>query len=142
MRHRSAYALLIVSTFVFSASPAATEPRAPLAAGGCWMVLPKGGKPERTNAAEVLCLRGDGSGRVRESQFYGDVAACARVSYRTSNGPTLVEVDFGACTNGAPSHSLLCASSSGRNPVPCLQRVPGDDEPVEMELYPLEGTGS
>lgn len=142
MQHRSAYALLIVWTLGFSALPAAAEPRAPLAAGGCWMVLPKGEKPERLNAAEILCLRRDGYGRVRESQFYGDIAACARVSYRTSNGPTLVEVDFSACTNGAPSHSLLCASSSGRNPVPCLQRVPGDDEPVEMELYPLEGAAS
>lgn len=142
MRHRSAYLFLIASTPLFAALPAAAEPRAPLAAGGCWMVLPKGEKPERLNATEILCLRRDGSGRVRESQFYGDVAACARVSYRTSNGPTLVEVDFGACTNGAPSHSLLCASSSGRNPVPCLQSVPGDDEPVEMEVYPFEGAAS
>lgn len=142
MRRRSVYVLLAASTLVVPALPAAAEPRAPLAAGGCWMVLPKGEKPERLNATEILCLRRDGSGRVRESQFYGDVAACARVRYRTSNGPTLVEVDFGACTNGAPSHSLLCASSSGRNPVPCLQRVSGDDEPVEMELYPLDGAAS
>jgi hypothetical protein len=106
------------------------------------MVLPKGEKPERSNAAEVLCLRREGHGRVSESAFYGDVAACAQVTYRTSNGPTEVEIDFSACANGAPSHNLLCASSSGRNPVPCLQRVPGDDEPVEMELYPIEGAGS
>lgn len=142
MRPRSAYVLLIASTLFVSPSQAGADPRSPLVAGGCWMVLPKGEKPERTNAAEVLCLRRDGSGRVRESQFYGDVAACARVTYRTSNGPTLVEIDFSACANGAPSHNLLCASSAGRKPVPCLQRVPGDDEPVEMELYPIEGAGS
>ncbi|HEV7328324.1 MAG TPA: hypothetical protein VGN91_24965 [Bosea sp. (in: a-proteobacteria)] len=142
MRRRCAYVLLVASTLFVPALPAGAEPRAPLAAGGCWMVLPKGEKPERGNAAEVLCLRRDGYGRVRESSFYGDVAGCGRVTYRTSNGPTLVEIDFSACTNGAPNHSLLCASGSGRNPVPCLQRVPGDDEPVEMELYPLDGAGS
>lgn len=142
MRHHSAYVLLIASTLFVPTLPASAESGSPLAAGGCWMVLPKGEKPERTNAAEILCLQRDGSGRVRESQFYGDVAACARVTYRTSNGPTLVGIDFSACTNGAPSHNLLCASSAGRKPVPCLQRVPGDDEPVEMELYPIEGAGS
>ncbi|WP_332123013.1 hypothetical protein [Azorhizobium caulinodans] len=134
--------MLIASTLFGPTLPASAESGSPLAAGGCWMVLPKGEKPERTNAAEILCLQRDGSGRVRESQFYGDVAACARVTYRTSNGPTLVGIDFSACTNGAPSHNLLCASSAGRKPVPCLQRVPGDDEPVEMELYPIEGAGS
>lgn len=142
MRQRSAYVLLIACILFLSAVRADAEPRSPLASGGCWMAVPKGETPERTNAAEIFCLRRDGSGRVRESQFYGDVAACGRVRYRTSNGPALVEIDFSACTNGAPSHTLLCASSAGRTSVPCLQRVPGDDEPVEMELHPIEGSAS
>ena len=142
MRRRCAYVLFVASTLFVPALPAGAEPRAPLAAGGCWMVLPKGEKPERGNAAEVLCLRRDGYGRVRESQFYGDVAACAGVTYRTSNGPTLVEVDFSACTNNAPSHRLVCASSSGSNPVPCLQSILGDSDTIDMELYRIEEGGS
>ncbi|SHO67013.1 hypothetical protein SAMN02745172_03675 [Pseudoxanthobacter soli DSM 19599] len=141
MRHCSVYVLLTASTLLVPSLHAVAEPGTSLAAGGCWMVLPKGETPERSNATEVICLGRDGYGEVRESQFYGDVAACAKVTYRTSNGPTLVEIDFGACTNAAPNHSLLCASSAGRKPVACLQTVPGDDEPVEMELHPFERAG-
>lgn len=82
MRNHWAYFVLIASAFVIPALCAGAEQRPPLAAGGCWMVLPKGEKPERTNAAEILCLGRDGYGRVRESQFYGEVATCARVSYK------------------------------------------------------------
>lgn len=142
MRRLSMAAVAAVIPAIVASTPcSAAEPRSPLAVAGCWLVVPKGDKPERANAAEILCFGWDGRGRIAESRFYGDVTACGRVSYRISHGPTYVEVDLAACRNGGPSHRLVCAVNSGR-PIACLQSVPGDDDPVEMELHPLRGGGS
>jgi len=135
--------LSVLAPIIFAATSSLTSiptQAAPLHAG-CWVVVDPDDPVDIDHAQEVLCVDAAGHGFIRESSDYGEgVKGCNVVTIDAKAGKLVINVDYGRCTNDAPSHTLTRDAPADSGTLACSQLMASEkngEAGLPVKLAPL-----